>query len=196
MKFYEMELQKAADILVREVLKVKTGETFIITADTESNANVVNATAASAFSVGAKPMVIWLATPGGVGKAADPMLPVDALSAALEKTDVWIEFNNQWLLYSTPFERAEKVNKKLRYICLVGMNEDLMVRTIGRVDNDKLRGFLRKVRDLNKSAKTMKVKTPAGTDVHFEIEPKNYFTLWCITNNWRKLLPCLIKPKI
>ncbi|MFR5484628.1 MAG: hypothetical protein ACLTHX_10100 [Blautia massiliensis (ex Durand et al. 2017)] len=48
----------------------------------------------------------------GVGKAADPDLPVDALSAALLCADVWIEFNHQWLLYSTPFERAEAENKK------------------------------------------------------------------------------------
>ena len=44
-------------------------------------------------------MVISVPTPGGVGKAADPDLPVDALSAALLCADVWIEFNHQWLLH-------------------------------------------------------------------------------------------------
>lgn len=28
------------------------------------------------------------------------------MTAALCATDVWIEFNHQWLLYSTPFERT------------------------------------------------------------------------------------------
>ena len=66
-------------------------------------------------------MVITLAAPLGVGKAADAMLPIEALSAALAKADAWVEFNEQWLLYSTPFERAFEQNKKLRYLCLVGI---------------------------------------------------------------------------
>lgn len=173
-KYYEFELKKATDKLVRDILKLQEGETFIITADTESNNEVVNATAASAFSIGAKPMVIWIPSPLGVGKAADPMLPIESLTAALCNADAWVEFNNQWLLYSTPFEKAMEVNKKLRYMCLVGMDEDLMVRTIGRVDNERLARFLLKVTDMTKSAKKMRVTTPAGTDVSFEIEPKHY----------------------
>ena len=83
-------------------------------------------------------MVISVPTPGGVGKAADPDLPVDALSAALLCADVWIVFNHQWLLYSTPFERAEAENKKMRYMCLVDFNPDLMIRTIGNVETEQL----------------------------------------------------------
>ncbi len=176
-KFYEYELGKAADILVNKIFKLKEGETFIITADTESDERVVTATARSAFSAGAKPMVIWLASPLGVGKAADPMLPVASLTAALKHADAWVEFNNQWLLYSTPFEKAMEENKKLRYLCLVGMDVDMMVRTIGRVDKEKLSLFLKKISSRTGEAKVMRVTTPAGTDVSFEIEPKN--TLAC-----------------
>jgi hypothetical protein len=132
-KLYEYELGKSADILMREMLQLIADETIIITADTESDERVVNAAARSAFSLGAKPMVIWLLAPYGVGKAADPMLPIDCLAAALCEADAWVEFNNQWLLYSTPFEIAMKKNKKLRYLCLVGMDADMMIRVIGRV---------------------------------------------------------------
>jgi len=173
-KKYEFELGKAADILVRDIFKLKEGETFIITADTESDEDVVNATARSTFSVGAKPMVIWLPAAMGVGKAADPMLPVDALTGALDHADAWVEFNNKWLLYSTPFERAMNENKKLRYICLVGMDVDMMVRTIGRVDKEKLSAFLKKVTEKTGMAESMRITTPAGTDISYRIEPKNY----------------------
>ncbi|GAI56809.1 unnamed protein product, partial [marine sediment metagenome] len=122
------------DVLVNELLKLKEGETFVITADTESDPTVVDATARAAFAAGAKPMVIWLASPLGVGKAADPMLPVDALTAVLKEADAWVEYNNQWLLYSTPYDIAMKENKKLRHLCLVGMSADMMVRCIGRVN--------------------------------------------------------------
>ena len=74
-KLYGFELAKAADILVRELFKLKKDEIFVITADTESNERVVEATASAAFTVGAKPLVLWNASPLGVGKAADPMLP-------------------------------------------------------------------------------------------------------------------------
>ena len=70
-KLFEFELQKAADRLIKEILKVKIGETVVITADTSSDERVVNATASSVHSIGGKPMVIWTSTPGGVGKAAD-----------------------------------------------------------------------------------------------------------------------------
>jgi len=168
MFFYEYELGKASDILTRELFKLKPGETFVITADTESDPRVVDATASAAFACGAKPMVIWLASPLGVGKAADPMLPVEALTAVLKEADAWVEFNNQWLLYSTPYDIAVKENKKLRYLNLVGMNPDMMVRCIGRVDYPTLKEFLEKITEMTKNAKHVRMTTPAGEDVEFD----------------------------
>ena len=109
-------------------------------------------------------MVIQCPTPRGVDKAADPDLPIEAMTAALCATDVWIEFNHQWLLYSTPFERASEVNRKLRYMCLVDFNEELLIRTVGHVDTPKLQVFMRKVAERTRNARTMHVTTPAGTE--------------------------------
>ncbi len=170
-ELYEYELGKAADELVKNSLSLKEDETFVITADTESNERVVNATARKAFELGAKPMVLWLPSPLGVGKDADPMLPVDALTALLNEADAWVEFNNRWLLYSTPFERAMNQNEGLRYLCLVGMDEEMMVRTIGRVDREKLEEFMQKVAELTKEADHVKITTPAGTELEFDNHP-------------------------
>lgn len=175
-QFYEYELMKSALVLTRDMFQLKPGETIVVTADTESDGRVVNATAAAAYAMGAKPMVIWLASPQGVGKAADPALPLESLSAALCKADAWVEFNNQWLLYSTPFEIAMEENKKLRYLCLVGMNVDMMVRTIGRVDRGILSEFLHKVTDLTAKARHVKITTPAGTKLEFDNEPNYTFS--------------------
>ena len=178
---YEFELIKAAEILVREMFKVKRGETFVITADTESDIRVVNTTAQAVFAAEGKPMVILLPSPLGVGKAADPMLPIDALSGALKEADAWIEFNNQWLLYSTPYERAINENKRLRYMCLVGMNAEMMIRVIGRVEYKLLEKFLLKITEITKNAKKMRITTPAGTDVKFENDPDRPIS--CDTGN-------------
>ena len=164
---YEYELGKAAKILVEELFKIKPGETFVITADTESNKRVVDATARATFAAGGKPMVIWTASPLGVGKAADAMLPVEALGGALAGADAWIEYNNQWLLYSTPFDKAMASNPKLRYSNACGMNEDMMVRLIGRLDLPVLEEFMKYLRDMTINAKQVHITTPAGCDVTF-----------------------------
>ena len=173
------ELQLAADKLIREIFGIKPEETVVLTADYESDENVLRAVSDSAREAGAKVMVITVPTPECVGKAADPDLPIEPLTAALCACDVWIEFNHQWLLYSTPFECASKQNEKLRYMCLVDFNEELMIRTVGNVDTPQLQVFMRKVAELTGNAKKMHVTTPAGCDVSFEIDPVHYVSCDC-----------------
>ena len=170
--YYEYELGKTAHKVASELFKLKPNETFVITADTESDQRAVNAMATAAFAVGAKPMVIWTPSPLGVGKAADSMLPVEALAAALKAADAWVEFNNKYLLYSTPFEIAVRENKKLRYMNLSGMNVDMLVRTIGRVDMEALREFQGKLASMVKAAKKIRLTSTTGEDVVMDFDPK------------------------
>ncbi|MEM3665486.1 MAG: aminopeptidase [Candidatus Bathyarchaeia archaeon] len=175
-EYYEYELGKAAYKLVSEMLSLKPKETLVITADTESDTRVVEATAAAAFVIGSKPMVIWTASPLGVGKAADPMLPLEALTAALNNADAWVEFNNKWLLYSTLYERVMTENKKIRHMCLVGMNVDMMIRVIARVDLPTLGKYIERLTALTKEAKHVRMTTPTGTNVEFDNDPERPVT--------------------
>ena len=84
------ELQRASDKLIREVFAVKKDEVVVITADTGSDMELVHAVASSVYAAGAKPMVITIVAPDGVGKAADAGIPVDCLTGALLHCDVWI----------------------------------------------------------------------------------------------------------
>jgi leucyl aminopeptidase (aminopeptidase T) len=165
---YEYELGHAAMVLCKKLMKMKPGETCIVTADTESDLRVVNAIAGAAYSCGAKPVVVTTPTPPGVGKAADAYLPVEALTGVLREADVWIELNNGWLLYSTPYDVAMKQNQTIRHKCLVGMNVDMMVRCIGRIDHELLGEFLEKVCDMTAKAKKFRFTTPAGENLEFE----------------------------
>ena len=63
MHLYEFELEKAAKVLTEELFKLKPDETFVITADTMSDPQTVNATARATFAIGAKPMIIWQQLP-------------------------------------------------------------------------------------------------------------------------------------
>ncbi|MFP4142126.1 MAG: aminopeptidase [Thermoplasmata archaeon] len=169
---YDFELGESARTLVKDIMEIEEDENVVITADTNSSEEVIKATANEVFTAGGKPMVVKNATPEGVGKAADEMLPQKTLTGALKEADAWIEFNQQWLLYSTPFDIVIEENQFIRYICLVEMNPDMMVRTIGRVDMPLLAEFLEKIAKRTGKANEVRVTTPAGTDLKFENHPE------------------------
>jgi len=171
MFLYKYELGKAANILTKELFKLKLEETFIITADTESDPEVVDAVASAAFTIGAKPMVIWLASPLGEQKLADSILPIESLAGALRGADAWLQLNNKPILHSTPGQIALKENKNLRYLGLNGVTISMMVRCIGRVDYPNLKRFLQEVGELTNKTKHIRMTNPAGTDVEFDNIP-------------------------
>ena len=55
---YEFELTNACYKLLHDMFDLKPGESIAITCDTESNMEVVDATAKAAFALGAKPLVL------------------------------------------------------------------------------------------------------------------------------------------
>jgi len=166
----ENEVLEGALKLVRDILKVEEGESVVITADTGSDMDVVEATMQAAKDMKAKPMVIYYPMPPYVGKAADPYLPLKPLESALKNSDVWIEFNKSWLLYSTPWDNVMRENR-VRYICLVGMDKDMLIRNIGRVDAKAVLQFQRALGEVTKRTRKMHLTTPAGTDLRFENDP-------------------------
>ena len=161
-----LELAKASEVLVRDMIKVKPDEDVLIYADTESDRLVVEEAARAVSNVGAKLAVLWYRAPLGVGEAADQYLP-RSLSAAMANCDIMIEFSNKYLLYSTPWRKAMET-QRVRYICLSGMDTDMMVRCIGRVNVPVLVEFQEMLADLTMKARGMRVTTSAGTDVTFE----------------------------
>jgi leucyl aminopeptidase (aminopeptidase T) len=111
---FEYELGKTADIIAQDLFELKPGETLVVTADTESDERVVDAVARAAFACGAKPLVVWTAAPLGVSKAADPMLPVESLTALLKVADGRAEFK-KLRLDATAHDKAMEENR--RFCC-------------------------------------------------------------------------------
>ena len=169
-EYQDLELAKAADVLVRELLKLKRGENLLITQDSEGDWKVADATAKAAYAIGAKVAIVYHPAPPGYGKIADPYIP-DPVKKAIPNTDVWVEFNYEWLLYSTPWDEAMATNR-VRYLCLVGMDAPMMVRCIGKVNFPVLREFQERITGMTQSSRKMRITTPAGTDVSFENDPE------------------------
>lgn len=168
---YEMELVSACLKLLRDSFNVQPGESVAITTDTEAIMEVTDATAQAAVILGAKPIVIKTPAARGSGKAGDPDYPIEALVGILSNVDVWVEYNNQWIFYSTVYDRVVVENKNLRYMCLVGATPGMMMRNIGKVDVPVLGKFIRKIASLTEQTKHVRVTSPAGMDVEFENMP-------------------------
>ena len=80
---YELELTNACYKLLHDMFDLQPGESLAITCDTESNMDVVNATAKAAFALGAKPLVLKMSTPRDCGKAGDIDMPIEPLVASI-----------------------------------------------------------------------------------------------------------------
>jgi len=169
----DLELFKAAYKTVKEILRVKPGESLLITIDSISEFRVAEEMAKAGEALGAKVMVAWHTTPKGYGMAADPYLP-RPLIAACPEADAWIELNNQWLLYGTAWERAV-TNGRTRNLMLGGLSTDQLIRCIGEVDIDAQIAFQEKVVEITRKAKRMIITNAAGTNVEFENDPGRPF---------------------
>ena len=163
----DLEIGAAAYKVARDLTGLKKGESFLITIDSMGYWRLAEETAKAAEALGAKVMVAYHTTPPGYGKVGDPYLP-DSLKAAIPETDVWVEYNNQWLLYSSPWEQALTNPKRVRYLFLGGLNEDQFVRCVGKVDLNLQREFQTILVNLTLSGKKMRITNSAGTDVSFE----------------------------
>jgi len=166
----DLELAKAAQTLVRDMIKVKPKENILIYADTESDWRTVEETSRAVYNEGGKVAIMRYPAPRGVGEAADPDLP-KPLGAAMANCDIMIEFANKYLLYSTPWKKAMET-QRVRYLCLSGMTAEMMVRCIGHVDIPSLTSFQEKIAELTGKARRMKITTPAGMNVEFENESR------------------------
>ena len=169
----DLELAHAAYKTVRDIVRVKKGESLLITIDSVSDFRVAEEMAKAGEALGAKVMVAWHSTPKGYGQATDPYLPAPLIEAC-PAADAWIELNNQWLLYGTPWQRAV-TNGRTRNFMLGGLSTDQLIRCIGEVDIDAQVAFQEKVVELTKQSKKMTITNAAGTDVSFENDPARPF---------------------
>ena len=168
-KCMELELARACYKIMHDLVQVKPGESVLITIDSKADFTPAEELAKVAEMLGAKVMVAWHSTPKGYGALTMPYLP-DPLKACVDQTDVWIELNDQWLLYSPIYDKAV-TNGRTRQVMLGGLGVERMNRLYGEVDIPVLKEFQRTLAAMTKNAKTMHIENEAGTDVTFNIHP-------------------------
>jgi len=173
-QYLDLEMANTAYKLMHDLVKVKKGESVLITIDSRAEFRVAEEIAKVSEMLGAKVMVAWHSTPQGYGALTMPYLP-EPLIACADKTDVWIELNDQWLLYSPIWDAAVN-NGRTRQIMLGGLGIERMVRCIGKTDIPALKEFQDTLAAMTKNAKKVRITNAAGTDISFNMHPNRPVT--------------------
>jgi leucyl aminopeptidase (aminopeptidase T) len=167
-EYYGFEVIKATRKIVEEIFPIQPGESVVITADTGSDARVVQATAQSVYAVGAHPVVIWLE------RQPEPCLePPAPVAQAVKAANAWIDYAVAYLLYS-PCHREATANGT-RYLCYTGMDVDMLIRTVGKQDWGLLTKFRDVIAELSTAATEMRITSPAGTNLVARVNKEGNF---------------------
>jgi leucyl aminopeptidase (aminopeptidase T) len=160
-----MEVARAADFLCRKVLEIQPGENVVLYCDTGSDMRVVNATAAAIHTLGAIPVIVRWHTQ----KDIDLPMP-KAVRGAILNADVCIEYSACGYVHSPQWREATQAGVAM--VCYVGMNVDMMVRTLDPELYYKIQEFGAAYRNVLSTAKSgFRITSPAGTDITMKVRP-------------------------
>ena len=131
-EYRRLELAKGAMKLVHDIMLCKPGENLVITYDTCVDERVVHALTEAAYATDVVPTVIYYPTADGF--YADPPQPV---AEAIACADVWIELAYASIMHGPAYRKAVDQNGA-RYICATGLDTQMLVNCIARVNVDKV----------------------------------------------------------
>ena len=172
------DLAKAALILARDVMCIKTAEDVLITNDSNSDKTAVMAINNAASSLKARVATLEISPPlpfqGGL---ADPYI-ADPVASATQNCDAWIDLCMPYMAGSATYHAAMK-NKRTRYFLAADLGSGGIVRIFGRADIHKVFA----VSDLlsailaESAGKHCRFTTPLGTDVEFVLADPEGLTI-------------------
>ncbi|WZL72237.1 hypothetical protein QBE52_14230 [Clostridiaceae bacterium 35-E11] len=157
-EYLYLELMKGALTLVRDVMLIKEGENVVITGDTSSDKRVIDAVAQAVYAIGGVPTVIGYSTAST--SCVEPPAPI---AAAVAKADVWIELAYSYIMHSKAFR--DSMDFGTRYICLTGMDVEMMVKTISQVDYETMIELGEYMKDTLEKADEIIIRSKNGTDL-------------------------------
>ncbi len=164
------ELFPAANAFLK-FMCVKSGESLIITTDTNGDQAVVQALCAAAMALDVLPVVITIPQLPYQGKLADPFIPASVLGA-VEKCDVWIDLTFPYIAGSE-LHASVMEKKRVRYMLSSDLNAGGLQRLFGGgalasvyEDMARFENFIAR-----KAGATTRITTALGTDVTYTLAP-------------------------
>lgn len=156
------DVRAAAEVLVRDLLRLKRGECVMVYGDPGADSSVVRATVDAVEAGGGQPLEVWYRILGPPG--TEPPRP---MAEAMRTSDAIVEFARTYLITTRAFERA--LDAGARHLCLTGMDGDMMVRCIGNVSLPALKRFGQALARLTERARDVHVTSPGGTNLRFRL---------------------------
>jgi len=157
-EYLSLEVAKGAMTLVKDVMLIQPGENVVVSCDTSSDKRIVDAVAGAVYAIGGVPTVITYAT--AETACMEPPAPV---AAAVAKADVWIELSFAYIMHSAAFRAA--MDFGTRYICLTGMDVEMMVKCISKVDYNAMIEMGEYIKSVLEKVDEVVVKCANGTDL-------------------------------
>ncbi len=157
----QFELARAAKTIVEYICNLREGEEVLIYADTAADLAVVKYLAEAAHAAGGIVSVVIYETRPEVD-----MEPPAPLAAAMREADLIIELSAKYIIHTRAYLEALK---SARILCLTGMTAQMMKRCVADVNYSKMLEFGDALVEVLKQGNKMKIKTPAGTDLTFEL---------------------------
>lgn len=177
MRHLEYELGKIANFIINDMFRVQRDEVVVITSDSASNHDVVDAIATATHVAGGKVIVMQTPRFKGRVKLVDESIPTELYVQALSEADIWIDANAYDFLYSETWERIMAANTRLRYILLGDLSTDVMAKMYGGYRLQPMIEFCNQLKAIVETSSTVTVKNPQGTNISFEIEPTHFIAI-------------------
>jgi 2,5-dihydroxypyridine 5,6-dioxygenase len=164
------ELIPAAQVVVRDILRVGAGEQVLIVTDPGRPAACVEALAAVVAAQGARPTLAVMPTPGVGGEEPPP-----AVAAAMAAADATIAAASYALVHTDAFRRA--LGNTHRLIEIWGLEEAAMLTGGLLADYGQVNALTSAVRARLDQGSEVHLTTPAGTDIRLSIDGRRSFSL-------------------
>ncbi len=152
-----VELYKAANIVVEKSLSIKSGEEFLVVTDNLQPEEIGRALAATAGSRGAEAMLMVFSP-----RQRTTQEPPGAVTEAMKAVDVALCYTSASMFHTLARKEAQKLGTRI--IVMPSQTEDSFLRAIN-VNLDELATLINDISQEISEAKTVHIKTSAGTDL-------------------------------
>ena len=158
----QLEVAKAARIIVEYICNLREGENVLIYADTAADWTAVEHIAEAVHAAGGIVSIILYET-----RLEVDIEPPAPLAVAMGKSDLIIELAEKYIIHTQSYLEALKAGARI--LCLTGMTREIMKRCIADVNYPKMIKFGDNIVKVLKQGDKMNIKTPGGTDLRCEL---------------------------
>ena len=157
----DFEIARTAESIATRMLRVKKDQSVLILGDSRSDWALIKAMSVAVSLAGGDPLVLLMESKSN--GTVDPPIP---LVEAMKGADALIYFARTQMIHSKAFQDA--YSRGLKILILAGMDVDMAIRCISRVDYDAMTRLGERLSEITAKAKSLRITSLAGTDVSFE----------------------------